>query len=101
MLVSRAALVDWNDLVEFAASGTIRVAVDVFPEEPVPHEERLRDVPGTILSAHRAGNVPEVWPVMGEMVADDLELVLARRPPRRCAEADPKTVGLLRSRPIG
>ena len=61
VLVSRAAVVDWPALLDAAESGHIRAAIDVFPEEPIPAGERARSTPGTILSAHRAGNVPEIW----------------------------------------
>jgi phosphoglycerate dehydrogenase-like enzyme len=100
VVVSRAPVVDWDALLDAAASGRIRAAIDVFPTEPIPRGERARRTPGTILSAHRAGNVPAIWPTIGEMVADDLEAVLAGRPPTRMQRADPNTVGRLRSRPI-
>jgi phosphoglycerate dehydrogenase-like enzyme len=101
VLVSRAAVVDWEAMLDAAASGRLRIATDVFPEEPIPPGERARRTAGTVLSAHRAGNVPEIWRVMGEMVADDLEAILAGRPQRRLQAADPATVAMLRSRPIG
>ena len=101
VLVSRAAVVDWPALLDATASGHIRAAIDVFPEEPIPAVERARRTQGTILSAHRAGNVPEIWRRVGEMVADDLEALLAGRTPVRLQRADPATVEKLRSRPIG
>ena len=101
VLVSRAAVVDWTALLDAAESGHIRAAIDVFPEEPIPAGERARSTPGTILSAHRAGNVPEIWRQIGEMVADDLEALFAGRAPQRMQRADPATVERLRSRPIG
>ena len=101
VLVSRAAVVDWPALLDAAASGHIRAAIDVFPEEPIPAGERGAATPGTILSAHRAGNVPEIWRAVGEMVADDLEALFAGREPQRMQRADPLTVERLRSRPIG
>jgi phosphoglycerate dehydrogenase-like enzyme len=101
VLVSRAAVVDWPALLDAAASGRVRVATDVFPQEPVPPDEPARRTPGTILSAHRAGNVPEIWREIGEMVAADLEAVLTGGEPGRMQRADPATVERLRSRPIG
>ena len=101
VLVSRAAVVDWPALLDAASRGHIRAAIDVFPEEPIPAGEPARATPGTILSAHRAGNVPEIWRQVGEMVADDLEALAAGREPQRMQRADPLTVGRLRSRPIG
>ncbi len=101
VLVSRAAIVDWEALLEAARSGHVKVATDVFPEEPVPVAEPARRAAGTVLSAHRAGNVPEVWPLAGEMVVDDLEWILRGLPPARLARAAPETVARLRSRPVG
>ena len=101
VLVSRAAVVDWQALLDAAASGHVKVATDVFPEEPIPSDEPARRLPGAVLSAHRAGNVPEVWPLVGEMVVDDLEWIMRGLSPRRLARALPETVARLRSRPIG
>jgi phosphoglycerate dehydrogenase-like enzyme len=101
VLVSRAAVVDWPALLDAASSGRIRAAIDVFPEEPIPAAERARSTPGTILSAHRAGNVPEIWRRVGDMVATDLETVLAGLEPTFLQRADPATVERLRSRPVG
>ncbi len=101
VLVSRAAVVDWAALLDAAASGRIRAAIDVFPAEPIPADERARTTQGTVLSAHRAGNVPEIWRRVGEMVADALEALQAGRPPESMQKADPDTVGKLRSRPVG
>ena len=95
-----APVVDWDALLDAAESGRIRVAIDVFPEEPIPRTSARAGTPNTILSAHRAGNVPEIWPTIGEMVADDLESILAGRRPSRMQVADAETVGRLRSRPI-
>jgi phosphoglycerate dehydrogenase-like enzyme len=101
VLVSRAGVVNWDDLLDCAASGHIRAAIDVFPDEPIPHDARVRDTPNTILSAHRAGNVPEVWTQMGEMVADDLEWILRGLPPQRMQRATQGLVSRLRSKPVG
>jgi phosphoglycerate dehydrogenase-like enzyme len=101
VLASRAAVVDWDALLDVAASGRIRVAADVFPVEPIPADERARATPNTVLSAHRAGSVPEIWPTVGTMVVDDLEWILRGLPPRRLQRADRETVGRYRSKPIG
>jgi phosphoglycerate dehydrogenase-like enzyme len=101
VLVSRAGVVNWDDLLDTAASGHIRAAIDVFPDEPIAQDARVRDTPNTILSAHRAGNVPEVWTQMGEMVADDLEWILRGLPPQRMQRATQGIVSRLRSKPVG
>jgi len=100
VLVSRAGIVNFDDLLDAAASGRIRVAIDVWPEEPIAAGHRARSTPNTLLQAHRAGNIPEVWPWMGQMVVDDLEQVLKGLPPQRCQRAQWETVAKLRSKPI-
>jgi phosphoglycerate dehydrogenase-like enzyme len=99
VLVSRAGVVDFDALLDACEGGHIRAAIDVFPDEPIPADARVRGTPNTLLSAHRAGNVPEVWPLMGEMVTDDIELVLRGLSPQRCARAVRETVSRLRSKP--
>jgi phosphoglycerate dehydrogenase-like enzyme len=101
VLVSRAAVVDWDALLDAAESGHLKAAIDVFPEEPIPAGERARRTPNTILSAHRAGNVPEIWPLVGGMVVDDLEWILRGLPPQRLTRAQPETVARFRSKPVG
>lgn len=100
VLVSRAGIVNFDALLDAAASGHIRVAIDVWPDEPIPAGHRARSTPNTLLQAHRAGNIPEIWPHMGQMVVDDLEQVLRGLPPQRCQRAQWETVSKLRSKPI-
>ena len=100
VLVSRAGIVNFDDLLDAAASGRIRVAIDVWPEEPIPSGHRARSTPNTLLQAHRAGNIPEVWPWMGQMVVDDLEQVLKGLPPQRCQRAQWENVAKIRSKPV-
>lgn len=101
VLVARSGLVDWEAVLDVARSGHVRVAIDVFPDEPIPPGDPVRSLPHSVLSAHRAGNVPEVWPRIGEMVVDDLEWIFRGLPPQRLQAARRETVGRLRSRPIG
>jgi phosphoglycerate dehydrogenase-like enzyme len=100
VLVSRAGIVNFDDLLEAAASGRIRAAIDVWPDEPIPAGHRARSTPNTLLQAHRAGNIPEIWPWMGQMVVDDLEQVLKGLPPQRCQRAQWETVARIRSKPV-
>ena len=100
VLISRAGVVDFDALLDAAASGHIRAAVDVYPEEPIPARDRVRQMPNTVLSAHRAGNIPEIWTGMGEMVVDDLELILRGLQPQRCQRAVLEIVSRLRSKPV-
>ncbi len=99
VLVSRAGIVNFDELLDAAESGHIRAAIDVWPEEPIPAGHRARRTPNTLLQAHRAGNIPEIWPLMGQLVVDDLEQVLKGLPPQRCQRALWETVSKIRSKP--
>lgn len=99
VLLSRAPLVDWGAFVEAARSRRIRVATDVFPQEPVPPGDPVREVRDLLASSHRAGGIPEAFRTMGEMVVDDLDLILQGLPPVRLQQARPETAGRYRSAP--
>lgn len=101
VLASRAALVNFPELLAAAASGHIRAGIDVWPEEPIPPGEPGRSTPNTLLQAHRAGSVPEIQTLIGQFVVDDLENILAGLPPQRCQRAVLETVSKLRSIPVG
>jgi phosphoglycerate dehydrogenase-like enzyme len=101
ILASRAAIVNFPELLAAAASGQIRAGIDVWPEEPVPPNEPGRSTPNTLIQAHRAGSIPEIQPLIGQLVADDLEAILAALPPQRCQRAVLETVSKLRSIPVG
>lgn len=97
ILVSRAALVDFEALTDKVAAGEIRAAVDVFPEEPFDPRHRLRTLDGVILSAHRAGSLGSAYRLMGEMLVDDLANILRGLPPLRLQRAERETVARFRS----
>jgi phosphoglycerate dehydrogenase-like enzyme len=99
VLVSRAGLVDFDALVDLVAAGRFRAAIDVFPLEPVASNDRVRHVEGLILSAHRAGGLPTALAGIGEMVVDDLDLILRGLPPQRLQAARPETVTRWRNPP--
>jgi phosphoglycerate dehydrogenase-like enzyme len=99
VLVSRAGIVNFDGLLDAAESGQIRAAIDVFPEEPIPANHRARHTPNTILSAHRAGDVPEIMTELGRMVVDDVELVLRGLAPQRTQRASIENVTKYRSKP--
>ena len=101
ILASRAAIVNFPELLAAAASGHIRAGIDVWPEEPVPADQPGRSTPNTLIQAHRAGSVPEIQPLIGQLVVDDLENILAGLPPQRCQRAVLETVTKLRSIPVG
>ncbi len=101
VLASRAALVNFPELLAAAASGQIRAGIDVWPEEPIPPGEPGRTTPNTLIQAHRAGSVPEIQALIGQLVADDLESILAGLAPQRCQRYALETGSKLRSIPVG
>jgi phosphoglycerate dehydrogenase-like enzyme len=83
VLLSRAHVVDFEALTDLVLAGRFKAAIDVFPAEPMPLDHRIRHARGTVLSAHRAGSVPEgLWEI-GAMVVDDLEAIVRGLPPQR------------------
>jgi phosphoglycerate dehydrogenase-like enzyme len=100
VLMSRAAVVDFEALTDAVGSGRIKAATDVFPTEPFLTEHRIRGLPNVLLSAHRAGGMPEAFLEIGRLVVSDIELMLRNLPPISCRVAQPETVGRLRSMPV-
>jgi phosphoglycerate dehydrogenase-like enzyme len=100
VLMSRAAVVDFDALTAAAQSGRLRVATDVFPEEPFAQDHPIRDLPNVVLSAHRSGGMPEAFLEIGRMVLSDVELLLRGLPPVSCKVAQPETVSRFRSKPV-
>jgi phosphoglycerate dehydrogenase-like enzyme len=100
VLVSRAAVVDQNALLERVAAGRLLAAIDVWPEEPIPADSPWRRQEGAILSPHRAGGIPQAFTAIGDMVVDDLELLAKGLPPVRLQVAAPELVGRYRNRPV-
>jgi phosphoglycerate dehydrogenase-like enzyme len=98
ILGSRAALVNFPELLAAARRGQIRAGIDVWPEEPIPKDEPGRSTPNTLIQAHRLGSVPEIQTLIGRIVVDDLEAILDGREPTRCQRAN---VNKLRSIPVG
>jgi phosphoglycerate dehydrogenase-like enzyme len=100
VLVSRAAVVDFDSLVDFARRGRIRVATDVFPEEPLPAAHPARKAENMLLCAHQAGALDGTIRQIGKMVVADTKLILKGLPPVLCKSAQPETVALFRSKPV-
>ena len=90
VLASRAHVVDFDALTELTLAGRFLLATDVFPQEPLPADHPIRAADAAILSAHRAGSVPQGMVELGEMVVDDLEAVAQGLPPRRLQMAEPE-----------
>jgi phosphoglycerate dehydrogenase-like enzyme len=100
VLMSRAAVVEFEALTDAARSGHLKVASDVFPEEPFAKDHPIRDLPNVVLSAHRSGGMREAFYEIGRMVTADVELLLRGLPPISCRIAQPETVRRFRSKAV-
>ncbi len=101
ILLSRAAIIDFEEFVKRVQSGAIKAASDVFPTEPLPKNHPARSCENFILSPHRGGAIPQALFTIGEMVADDLELIIRGLPPVRMQRAQRETVMRFCSKPAG
>lgn len=100
ILLSRAGVVDFDALMAAVESGHIVAASDVFPEEPLSLDHRVRRLPGFLRSAHRAGALDSAFKKMGDMVLEDMDLMDRDLPPMRCKRAERETVARMRSKPV-
>ncbi len=100
ILVSRAAVTDESALLDRVAAGRFLAALDVWPAEPAPADHRARTMEGLVLSAHRAGGIPQAFTEIGEMVLDDLRQVERGLPPVRMQVGARELVARYRNRPV-
>jgi phosphoglycerate dehydrogenase-like enzyme len=100
VLISRAAVADFDALYERVRDGRFLAAVDVWPSEPVPADSPFRRLDGLVFSGHRAGGIPQAFRQIGELVLDDLRQIERGLPPARMQVAAPELVGRYRNRPV-
>ena len=100
LILSRASVVNFQDLNQILKKDKIKVATDVFPQEPVSKNDPIRKQKNILFSAHRAGALQSVFFEMGEIVYEDLLLMTKGLPPRLCRRAELETVKNLRSKPV-
>ena len=100
IILNRAAIADFSAIIKYSNSGKIRIATDVFPEEPLSSNHPIRNSKNVLFSAHRAGALSTAILEMGNYVMEDLELLDNGLPPLNCKKADPETVAILRSKPV-
>lgn len=100
MLMSRAAIVDFEALTDHLEQGRFLAAIDVFPYEPFDRSHRIRSLDNCILSPHRAGGIPQAFFMIGEMVSDDFSLIMRGLAPVRMQAAQIELVSRLQSKPV-
>lgn len=86
---ARGATVDAEALIAEAASGRLRVAVDVTdPEEPPPLDSPMRTIPGFVLLPHIAGCGTYGYHRIGRAALQALRDCFAGRPVRGAVDYD-------------
>ena len=100
ILVSRAAVVDFEEFTTQLATNRFKAATDVFPSEPFEKDHPIRTLGNVLLSPHRAGGIPQAFYAIGEMVADDFTSIINNLSPVRMQAAQPEIVNRLASKPV-
>ncbi|MEM9222966.1 MAG: hydroxyacid dehydrogenase [Pseudomonadota bacterium] len=98
VLASRAEVVEFDALVEMGANGRLRVAIDVYPEEPVPTDSALRATPNVLFSSHIAGALHASYARIRDAMLDDVAQILSGLPPMRMQRAVPSLAAISNSR---
>jgi phosphoglycerate dehydrogenase-like enzyme len=75
--VGRGKLVDEASLIDMAREGRIRIAVDVYHEEPLPTDDELRSFLNVVLLPHIAGPTIDRAPDAGRRAAVNIERFFA------------------------
>lgn len=80
---SRAGIVDRDALLDALHTGTLGGAgLDVYDQEPLPVEDRLRSAPGTVLSPHLGYVTRQNYSVFFRGVVEAIDAFLAGEPIR-------------------
>lgn len=102
VIVSRAHLVDFDAMTELVARGRFRCATDVFPSEPLAKSHPIRQMDSAVLSAHRAGAIPDALHRIGDDVVDDTIAILTGAEPTKLQYLTPETaIGLVQPPDVG
>jgi phosphoglycerate dehydrogenase-like enzyme len=74
--IARGALVDESALQKMVSEGRIRVALDVFREEPLPSDSPWFQMPSAFLSPHIAGPTSDEFVSCGRFAIENLHQYL-------------------------
>ncbi|MGI9451393.1 MAG: NAD(P)-dependent oxidoreductase [Geminicoccaceae bacterium] len=98
ILISRAEIVDFDALLEFGQNRRFRLAVDVFPEEPVAPDADFRKYEKIQFTPHLAGGILDSYARIRAMMVDDIRQILRGHPPLILQRAVPSQAAIMRSR---
>ncbi|WPJ97841.1 NAD(P)-dependent oxidoreductase [Coraliomargarita algicola] len=80
--VARGALVNEVDLVQVAKDRDLKVALDVYQQEPLPSDSPLFSIPDVLLLPHMSGPTKDIRWICGELALDNLNLYYAGQQPK-------------------
>jgi phosphoglycerate dehydrogenase-like enzyme len=80
--VARGKVVDTDALVEAAASGRVRAALDVTDPEPLPGDHPLWHTPGVLISPHVGGVTTAFTPRAVSLLREQIAAFVGARPLR-------------------
>lgn len=100
LIMSRASVINFDDLYRFLKDRNVYAAIDVFPKEPFPKTDPFRKLKNVIFSPHRAGALDVAFKNMGEIVMKDIKLISRNFKPENCKKAELKTVKKIISAPV-
>lgn len=77
---ARPGLIDMDALYDAVASDRVDAALDVFDVEPLPQQDRWRNLPGVLLTPHLGGATLESRGRAGAIVLDEIRRHLSGEP---------------------
>ncbi|MEL6641995.1 MAG: NAD(P)-dependent oxidoreductase [Pseudomonadota bacterium] len=95
VLLSRAHLVDFDALTAEAKTGRLKIATDVFPNEPLDTSHDIRRLPNVVLSPHRAAAVAGGRHLIGDLLLHDIDAIANGKSARELLPASPDKVSRL------
>lgn len=85
---ARAGAIDQVAMIRELQSGRIGAALDVYPVEPAPPDDPLRQLPNVIVTPHVAGATWENRAQLGSTMVDEIERFVTGKPLRFTVSAD-------------
>jgi phosphoglycerate dehydrogenase-like enzyme len=79
--IARGAVADTDALLAHAASGRLRLALDVTDPEPLPAGHPLFALPNVLISPHVGGASTAMMPRMARLLREQIERMLQGEPP--------------------
>lgn len=77
---ARAALIDEQALLTELRSGRITAVLDVFGQEPLPHDSPFCALPNALLSPHSAGHTIDTHQRQGQAMVEEIQRFLTDEP---------------------